>query len=125
MLTRAYDDAAGVTAAFNLNVLHVLNRELDGDFDVGAWEHAARWNAAESWIEMRLRALRPQRVELPGADLSLSFGAGDEIRTEISAKFTRARIERELSAAGLRARRAVHRSRRAVRADAWPRRAAR
>ena len=101
VLTRAYDDSAGVTAAFNLNVLHVLNRELDGDFDVDAWEHVARWNADESWIEMRLRALRGQRVERPGAELSLSFAAGDEIRTEISAKFTHERIERELSAAGL------------------------
>jgi L-histidine N-alpha-methyltransferase len=102
VLVRAYDDAAGVTAAFNVNVLRVLNRELDGDFDVDGWRHAARWNAGESWIEMRLRALRDQRVVLPGADLTVQFAAGDEIRTEISAKFTRERIERELAAADMR-----------------------
>ena len=102
VLERAYDDAAGVTAQFNLNVLRVLNRSLDGDFDVSAWKHVARWNAEESWIEMRLRALREQRVTLRGASLSVSFAAGDEIRTEISAKFTRARIEHELAAAGMR-----------------------
>ena len=76
--------------------------DLDGDFDLPAWEHVARWNAGEGWIEMRLRALRDQRVSLPGASLSVSFAAGDEIRTEISAKFTRARIERELVAADMR-----------------------
>ena len=102
VLQRAYDDSAGVTAAFNLNVLSVLNRELDGDFDAAAWEHVARWNAEESWIEMRLRALRDQQVSLPGASLSLHFAAGDEIRTEISAKFTPARIEAELGAADMR-----------------------
>jgi len=102
VLVRAYDDAAGVTAAFNLNVLSVLNRELDGDFGLAAWEHVARWNSDESWIEMRLRALRDQRVSLPGASLTVDFAAGDEIRTEISAKFTRERIERELSAADMR-----------------------
>ena len=102
VLVRAYDDAAGVTAAFNLNVLRVLNRELGGDFDVDGWRHVARWNADESWIEMRLRALRDQRVSLPGAGLSVSFAAGDEIRTEISSKFTRPRIEAELAAADLR-----------------------
>ena len=102
VLVRAYDDAAGVTAAFNLNVLSVLNRELDGDFDLAGWEHLARWNYGESWIEMRLRALRDQRVSLPGASLTVDFRAGDEIRTEISAKFTRERIERELAAADMR-----------------------
>ena len=102
VLQRAYDDSAGVTAAFNLNLLAVLNRELDGDFDVAAWEHVARWNAEESWIEMRLRAVRDQRVSLPGASLDLSFAAGDEIRTEISSKFTRERIESELAAADMR-----------------------
>jgi len=102
VLERAYDDGAGVTAEFNLNVLRVLNRELDGDFDLTGWEHVARWNAAESWIEMRLRALRAQRVSLPGAGLVVDFEAGDEIRTEISAKFTRPRLEQELEAADLR-----------------------
>jgi L-histidine N-alpha-methyltransferase len=102
VLVRAYDDSAGVTAAFNLNVLSVLNRELDGDFDLAAWKHRAVWNDADSWIEMRLRALRDQRVSLPGASLTVDFAAGDEIRTEISAKFTRERIERELAAADMR-----------------------
>jgi L-histidine N-alpha-methyltransferase len=102
VLERAYDDSAGVTAEFNLNVLHVLNRELDGDFDVSAWEHVARWNADEQWIEMRLRALRDVSVTLPGAALNLTFAAGDEIRTEISSKFTRERIEQELAAADMR-----------------------
>jgi L-histidine N-alpha-methyltransferase len=102
VLERAYDDSAGVTAEFNLNVLRVLNRELDGDFDVTAWEHVARWNAGEEWIEMRLRALRDVSVSLPGASLDLSFAEGDEIRTEISSKFTRERIERELAAADMR-----------------------
>jgi L-histidine N-alpha-methyltransferase len=99
---RAYDDAAGVTAAFNLNVLNVLNRELEADFDAAAWRHVALWNADREWIEMRLRVERPQRVELPRAGVAIDFRAGDEIRTEISAKFTRERIERELVAAGLR-----------------------
>jgi L-histidine N-alpha-methyltransferase len=102
ILVRAYDDSAGVTAAFNLNVLSVLNRELDADFDTGAWEHVARWNDAEECIEMRLRALRDQRVSLPGASLVVDFSAGDEIRTEISSKFTRDRIGRELAAADMR-----------------------
>jgi L-histidine N-alpha-methyltransferase len=103
VLQRAYDDAAGVTAAFNLNVLTVLNRELDGDFDVGAWSHVAHWDPDEEWIEMRLRTERDQRVELPGAGIAVDFRAGDEIRTEISAKFTRERIESELGAASLEA----------------------
>ena len=102
VLVRAYDDSAGVTAAFDLNVLSVLNRELEADFDVAAWQHLARWNAGEEWIEMRLRALRDQRVAIPGAGLVVDFAAGDEIRTEISSKFTRPRIESELEAAGLR-----------------------
>jgi L-histidine Nalpha-methyltransferase len=102
VLQRAYDDSAGVTAQFNLNVLSVLNRELDGDFDPSAWEHVARWDADEEWIEMRLRAVRDQRVSLPGASLDLDFVAGDEIRTELSCKFTRERIEDELAAADMR-----------------------
>jgi L-histidine N-alpha-methyltransferase len=102
VLERAYDDSRGVTAAFNLNVLTVLNRELDANFDLDAWRHVARWNAEEQWIEMRLRAVRHQRVELPGAEIAVDFRAGDEIRTEISAKFTHERIMRELADAGLR-----------------------
>ena len=102
VLVRAYDDASGVTAAFNRNVLRVLNRSLDGDFDEAAWQHVARWNADESCVEMRLRALEEQRVSLPGASLSLTFRAGDEIRTEISTKFTRECIARELADADMR-----------------------
>jgi L-histidine Nalpha-methyltransferase len=100
-LLRAYDDAAGVTAEFNRNVLTVINRELDADFVVGEFAHVAVWDAAREWIEMRLRAEREQRVTIAGLDLSVSFAAGEEVRTEISAKFRRAGMEAELAAAGL------------------------
>ncbi|MBE1534567.1 L-histidine N(alpha)-methyltransferase [Actinomadura algeriensis] len=100
-LVRAYDDAAGVTAEFDKNVLRVLNRELGADFDPSAFEHVAHWNAAEEWIEMRLRSLRDQDVRIEGLDLDVSFAAGEEMRTEISAKFRRERLESELGAAGL------------------------
>ena len=66
-LVPAYDDAAGVTAEFNLNVLRVINRELDADFDVDAFEHVAVWDAEREWIEMRLRSLRDQTVTVAGA----------------------------------------------------------
>jgi L-histidine N-alpha-methyltransferase len=101
-LLRAYDDASGVTAEFNKNVLAVVNRELDADFDVGEFQHAAVWDAEHEWIEMRLRALRAQRVTIGDLDLVVSFAAGEEIRTEISAKFRRPRIEAELASAGMR-----------------------
>ncbi|GGT90415.1 L-histidine N(alpha)-methyltransferase [Actinomadura citrea] len=100
-LVRAYDDAAGVTAEFNRNVLSVINRELDADFDIGAFEHVAVWNAAEEQIEMRLRSLRAQNVRVGGLDLDVSFAEGEEMRTEISAKFRRERMEAELGAAGM------------------------
>ncbi|QFG25209.1 L-histidine N(alpha)-methyltransferase [Actinomadura sp. WMMB 499] len=100
-LVRAYDDAAGVTAEFDKNVLRVLNRELGADFDPSGFEHVARWNAAEEWIEMRLRSVRDQHVRIGGLDLDVSFAAGEEMRTEISAKFRRERLEAELGAAGL------------------------
>jgi L-histidine N-alpha-methyltransferase len=100
-LVRAYDDAAGVTAEFNRNVLYVINRELDADFDPDAFEHVAAWNDAEEWIEMRLRSVRDQHVRIGGLDLDLSFAAGEEMRTEISAKFRRDRLEAELGAAGM------------------------
>jgi L-histidine Nalpha-methyltransferase len=99
-LVRAYDDSAGVTAAFNKNVLHVLNRELGATFDPDDFDHVARWNATDEWIEMRLRARRDLLVEVPGLALTVPFAAGEEMRTEISAKFRRARIETELAAAG-------------------------
>ncbi|HVK26365.1 MAG TPA: L-histidine N(alpha)-methyltransferase [Actinokineospora sp.] len=96
----AYDDAAGVTADFNKNVLHVLNRELDADFDVDAFEHVALWDAENEWIEMRLRSTRAQDVRIAALDLDVSFAEGEEMRTEISAKFRRERVAEELSTAG-------------------------
>jgi len=100
-LVRAYDDAAGVTAEFNRNVLAVLNRELGADFDPTAFEHVALWDPVNEWIEMRLRSTKAQRVEVPGVELVVDFDAGEEMRTEISAKFRRERIEGELAAADL------------------------
>ncbi len=100
-LVRAYDDAAGVTAAFNRNVLSVINRELGADFEVDAFEHVARWNADDEWIEMWLRSPVAQTVKVPELDLIVEFAAGEEMRTEISAKFRRDRVQAELAAAGL------------------------
>jgi len=100
-LVRAYDDAAGITAEFNRNVLHVLNRELDGDLDVDRFAHVARWDPDEQWIEMHLRSEGTQRARLGELDLDLRFADGEQIHTEISAKFTRGRLEGELAAAGL------------------------
>jgi L-histidine Nalpha-methyltransferase len=101
-LLRAYDDAAGVTAEFNRNVLRVVNRELDADFAVDEFQHVALWDAEHEWIEMRLRPARPQRVTIEDLDLVVSFRAGEDLRTEISAKFRRDGIEAELGAAGMR-----------------------
>jgi L-histidine N-alpha-methyltransferase len=100
-LVRAYDDASGVTAAFNRNVLTVLNRELEADFDLDAFDHVAVWDAEQEWVEMRLRSRTAQTVRVGALDLEVSFAAGEELRTEISAKFRRAGVERELAAAGL------------------------
>jgi L-histidine Nalpha-methyltransferase len=100
-LVAAYDDASGVTREFNLNVLRVLNRELDGDFDVSAFEHVARWNAEKEWMEMFVRLLREQTVRLEALGLEVAFDAGELMRTEISAKFREARLTSELAAAGL------------------------
>jgi L-histidine N-alpha-methyltransferase len=100
-LEAAYDDAAGVTAEFNLNILHVLNRELGGDFETDQFEHVAIFDEDNEWIEMRLRARRAQTVRLAAIGLTAQFAAGEEMRTEISAKFTRARLEGDLAAAGL------------------------
>ena len=99
-LERAYDDAAGVTAEFNRNVLRVLNRELGGNFDPGEFDHVARWNPQQEWIEMRLRASRAMRVSLPELPLTVDFAAGEEIRTEVSAKFRHERVRDELAVAG-------------------------
>jgi L-histidine N-alpha-methyltransferase len=102
VLEAAYNDAAGVTAAFNLNLLSVLNRELHADFVVDRFEHVAFYDREQEWIEMRLRALEPMVVNLVDLDLGVHFANREEMRTEISAKFTRKRIERDLRAAGLR-----------------------
>ena len=99
-LVAAYDDCSGVTAAFNKNVLAVLNTELGADFDLDAFEHVAAWDAEAEWIEMRLRSLGDQVVHLPAIGLGVRFAAGEEMRTEISAKFRRAGVESELAAAG-------------------------
>jgi L-histidine N-alpha-methyltransferase len=100
-LVRAYDDAAGVTAAFNKNVLAVLNRELGADFDLDTFDHVALWDAEQTWIEMRLRSRIDQVVTVAALDLEVPFLAGEELRTEVSTKFRRAGLERELAAAGL------------------------
>jgi L-histidine Nalpha-methyltransferase len=101
-LLEAYNDAAGLTAEFNRNVLLVVNRELDADFDVEEFQHVALWDGDHEWIEMRLRSAREQQVTIRDLGLVVSFAAGEELRTEISAKFRRAGIEAELAAAGLR-----------------------
>ncbi|MFE7649447.1 L-histidine N(alpha)-methyltransferase [Streptomyces phaeoluteigriseus] len=101
VLVRAYDDAAGVTAAFNKNVLAVVNRELGADFDPGAFDHVALWDAENEWIEMRLRSRTAQTVKLPALDLAVEFAAGEELRTEVSAKFREEGVRAELSAVGL------------------------
>lgn len=103
-LVAAYDDAAGVTAAFNRNVLAVIDRELKADFDPAAFEHVARWNAEAEWIEMRLRSTVDQTVNIAALDLAVRFAAGEEMRTEVSAKFRRSGVEAELAAAGLQLR---------------------
>lgn len=102
VIEAAYDDGAGVTAQFNRNVLHVVNRELDADFDVDAFEHVAFFDREHEWIEMRLRAVRPMQVHVGAIGLDVAFAAREELRTEISAKFTRERLAGDLAAAGLR-----------------------
>ena len=101
-LVRAYDDSAGVTAQFNRNVLAVVNRELDADFDLGAFRHVARWNTGEERIEMWLRASSRQRVHIAALDLVVDFADGEEMLTEVSCKFRPEGVEAELAAAGLR-----------------------
>ena len=100
VLVAAYDDAAGVTAAFNKNVLAVLNAELGADFDLDAFEHVALWDAGSEWNEMRLRATSAQEVHVRDIGLTAAFAAGEEMRTEVSAKFRRPGVEAELAAAG-------------------------
>jgi L-histidine N-alpha-methyltransferase len=100
-LEGAYDDRAGVTAEFNRNILRVVNRELDADFRLDRFEHRAFFDAERSWIEMRLRSLDDVVVRVPGAGIEVAFDAGEEIRTEISTKFTPERVEQDLRAADL------------------------
>ena len=99
-LVAAYDDASGVTADFNRNVLRVLNDQLEGDFDPDRFRHVAVWNEDEQWIEMRLRAEEATEVSLAGAGIVVRFDEGEDLLTEISAKFTPERIEQELAEAG-------------------------
>ena len=101
VIEAAYDDGAGVTAEFNRNVLHVINRELGADFVPDAFAHVAFFDRRHEWIEMRLRALRPCSVFISELGLRVEFAAGEELRTEISAKFTRKRLEADYRAAGL------------------------
>jgi L-histidine N-alpha-methyltransferase len=101
VLVPAYDDAAGVTAAFNKNVLTVVNRELGADFDPAAFDHVALWDSDNEWIEMRLRSRAEQTVKIPALDLAVDFAVGEELRTEVSAKFRKEGVGAELAAAGL------------------------
>jgi len=100
VLHAAYDDAAGVTAAFNKNVLAVLNARLGANFDLSSFEHVALWDPVQEWIEMRLRSDERQIVTLPGIGLTVPFAEGEEMRTEVSAKFRPGGVAAELSAAG-------------------------
>ncbi len=100
-LEAAYNDAAGVTASFNRNILAVVNQRLGADFDLTAFDHVAFYDEENAWIEMRLRANRPSRVVVPAAALSLRFERGEEIRTELSCKYTREALEANLRGTGL------------------------
>lgn len=100
-LEAAYDDSRGVTAAFNKNVLTVLNREFDGDFDLDAFEHVARYDSREARIDIRLRSTRDQTIRLQGLDLDVLFASGEEMRTEISCKFTQHRLAHAYAGSGL------------------------
>jgi L-histidine N-alpha-methyltransferase len=100
-LEAAYNDSAGVTAEFNRNVLHVINANLDGDLDPDRFEHVAFYDESERRIEMRLRARESHSARIDGLGMEVSFDEGEEIRTELSCKFTRRQLEREYAAAGL------------------------
>ena len=101
VLVAAYDDTAGVTAAFNKNVLSVVNRELGADFDPDAFTHVALWDAGRERIEMRLRARSALTVKITALDVAVEFAEGEEMRTEVSAKFREEGVHAELAAAGL------------------------
>ena len=100
VLVPAYDDAAGVTAQFDLNVLSVLNKQLGADFDLDRFRHVAVWNPVDEWIEMRLEATADMTVHVADLGLAVRFAAGEQMRTEISAKFRLSGISAELVAAG-------------------------
>ncbi|WP_026922654.1 L-histidine N(alpha)-methyltransferase [Glycomyces arizonensis] len=102
VLLAAYNDAAGVTAEFDRNVLHVLNHRLGGDFEPENFEHLALWDEDATTIEMRLRALKPMEVDLPALGLSIAFAAGEEVHTGVSVKFHAEELEDQLRAAGFR-----------------------
>jgi L-histidine N-alpha-methyltransferase len=97
----AYDDSAGVGVRYSRNMLRVLNNELDADFDVEAFDHVARWNAEDEWVEVGLRSRRRQWARVRALDLEVEFAEGEEMHNQISAKFRREGIEVELKAAGL------------------------
>lgn len=97
----AYNDPAGITAEFTLNLLHVLNRELDADFDVAAFEHVGLWDPIHTRVDLRLRSLREQTVHVRGAGLTIEFGRDEELRAEISTKFTLPQVTDELAHAGM------------------------
>ena len=103
-LVAAYDDSRGITAAFNRNVLYVLDRELKADFDPDSFAHEAVWNTEAERMEMWLRSERDQTVHLGAVDLAVRFARGERMRTEVSAKFRAAGVRAELAAAGLRLR---------------------
>jgi L-histidine N-alpha-methyltransferase len=100
-LMAAYNDSAGVTAEFTLNLLRVLNRELAADFDTDAFEHVGMWDPNHTRVDLRLRSLREQHVEIIGADLAIDFGEGEELCAEISTKSTREQLRAELADAGM------------------------
>lgn len=104
VLLPAYNDAMGITAAFNKNVLTVINRELDGDFGPADFDHVAIWNEQDERIEMRLRARAAQNVKIRAVDLVVDFAAEEELRTEISCKFRREGLTAELSRGGFHVR---------------------
>jgi L-histidine N-alpha-methyltransferase len=104
-LVAAYDDAAGVTAEFNRNVLRVIDRRLGGDLDPGRFAHVACWDDEQEWIEMRLRSIGAQVGHVADLGLTVRFADGEEMRTEVSAKFRRGGVEAELTEAGFELRR--------------------
>ncbi|MQA86490.1 MAG: L-histidine N(alpha)-methyltransferase [Streptosporangiales bacterium] len=104
-LLAAYDDAGGVTAEFNRNVLHVINREIGSNFAPERFQHVVMWDDANEWVEMRLRSSQDQRIRLASLDLTVEFAEGEDLHTEISAKFRREGVESDLCDAGLTLRR--------------------